>query len=78
MGGDRTGEGDQYWFIPVYETKNFFQGLIYRPAKGSQIDKVYNREFYVNHFEKLFKDGFDPVLAGVGDLLIDLSSLPTS
>lgn len=61
-----------YWFIPVYETKNFFQGLIYRPAKGSQIDKVYNREFYINHFEKLFKDGFDPVLAGVGDLLIDL------
>tara|TARA_Y100000768_G_C23960127_1_gene674891 strand:+ start:670 stop:1902 length:1233 start_codon:yes stop_codon:yes gene_type:complete len=61
-----------YWFIPVYETKNFMQGLIYRPAKGSQIDKVYNREFYINHFEKLFKDGFDPVLAGVGDLLIDL------
>ena len=61
-----------YWFIPVYETKNFLQGLIYRPAKGSQIDKVYNREFYINHFEKLFKDGFDPVLAGLGDLLIDL------
>tara|TARA_Y100000361_G_C11128076_1_gene327210 strand:+ start:73 stop:1302 length:1230 start_codon:yes stop_codon:yes gene_type:complete len=61
-----------YWFIPVYETKNFLQGLIYRPAKGSQIDKVYNREFYINHFEKLFKEGFDPVLAGLGDLLIDL------
>lgn len=61
-----------YWFIPVYETKNFLQGLIYRPAKGSKIDKVYNREFYINHFEKLFKNGFDPVLAGLGDLLIDL------
>ena len=61
-----------YWFIPVYESKNFISGLLYRPAKGCYIDKVYNRDFYPNHFEKLFKGGFDPVLAGVGDLLLDL------
>ena len=71
-----------YFFLPQFETKNFIQGLIYRPATGSVIDKLYNREFYVNHYDKLFGGaqdpnessikGLDPGLVSVGDVLFDL------
>ena len=72
-------ERDKFWLIPLYETQNFIHGLVLKAPTGSQIDKLYNRDFYAKHFEKLFGSdtgsdvkGFDPVLATVGDLLIDL------
>ena len=72
-------ERDGYWLIPQYESQNFIHGLVLKVPTGSKIDKLYNREFYRKHFEKLFGEnddsevkGFDPVLATVGDLLIDL------
>ena len=72
-------ERDGFWLIPLYETQNFIHGLVLKAPTGSQIDKLYNRDFYAKHFEKLFGSdtgsdvkGFDPVLATVGDLLIDL------
>jgi len=74
-------ENDGYWLIPSYESHNFIQGLLLRSPEGAVIDKLYNREFYPKHFEKLFGSdtgsdvkGFDPVLATVGDLLLDLRS----
>ena len=75
-------ERDGYWLIPEYESQNFIHGLVLKAPTGSVIDKLYNREFYRKHFEKLFGSdtgsevsGFDPVLATVGDLLIDLRTL---
>jgi len=75
-------ERDGYWLIPQYESQNFIHGLVLKAPTGSVIDKLYNREFYRKHFEKLFGEnddcevkGFDPVLATVGDLLIDLRTL---
>ena len=59
------------FFIPQFETKNFVQGFAYRPTNGSLIDKLYNRDFYKDHWASLFKDGFDPVLSSVCDILID-------
>ena len=74
-------ENDGYWLIPAYESHNFIQGLLLRSPEGAVIDKLYNRDFYPKHFEKLFGSdtgsdvkGFDPVLATVGDLLLDLRS----
>ena len=74
-------EKDGYWLIPLYESRNFIQGLLLRSPEGAVIDKLYNRDFYPKHFEKLFGSdtgsdvkGFDPVLATVGDLLLDLRS----
>ena len=74
-------EKDGYWLIPLYESRNFIQGLLLRSPEGAVIDKLYNRDFYAKHFEKLFGSdtgsdvvGFDPVLATVGDLLLDLRS----
>ncbi|MFZ9815549.1 MAG: hypothetical protein ACO3EO_09735 [Candidatus Kapaibacteriota bacterium] len=63
-------EGKDF-FIPQFETENFIQGLTYRPTSGLLIDKLYNREFYKDHWAKIFKSGFDPVLANVGDILVD-------
>jgi len=60
-----------YFFIPQFETKNFIQGFAYRPTSGSLIDKLYNRDFYKDHWATLFKDGFDPVLSSVCDILVD-------
>ena len=74
---------DGYWLIPLYESCNFIQGLLLRKPTGTVIDKIYNREFYPSHFNKLFCQsdsevkGFDPVLATVGDLLLDLRTLTT-
>jgi len=72
-------EKDGYWLIPLYESHNFIHGLLLKSPEGSVIDQLYNREFYPKHFEKLFGSdtgsavkGFDPVLATVGDLLLDL------
>jgi hypothetical protein len=59
------------FFIPQFETKNFVQGFAYRPTNGSLIDKLYNRDFYKDHWAALFKNGFDPVLSSVCDILID-------
>lgn len=61
----------QDFFIPQFESENFVQGLTYRPTRGLLIDKLYNRDFYKDHWAKLFKNGFDPALSTVGDLLID-------
>ena len=73
-----------YFFLPQYESRNFMQGLLLRPPTGTVIDQVCNREFYPKHFEKLFCEatgsevvGFDPVLATVGDLLLDLRTVTT-
>lgn len=66
-----TLRNGQDFFIPQFESENFIQGLIYRPTRGLLIDKLYNREFYKDHWAKIFKSGFDPVLSTVGDLLID-------
>ena len=75
-------ERDGYWLIPLYESRNFIHGLVLKNPEGSVIDKLYNRDFYPKHFEKLFSGdtgsevvGFDPVLATVGDLLLDLRTL---
>tara|TARA_B100001250_G_scaffold316427_1_gene278816 strand:- start:31 stop:1356 length:1326 start_codon:yes stop_codon:yes gene_type:complete len=74
-------EKDGYWLIPQYESHNFIHGLLLKSPQGSVVDKLYNRDFYPKHFEKLFGSdtgsdvkGFDPVLATVGDLLLDLRS----
>ena len=74
-------EKDGYWLIPQYESHNFIHGLLLKSPQGSVIDNLYNRDFYPKHFEKLFATstgsdvkGFDPVLATVGDLLLDLRS----
>ena len=74
-------ENNGYWLIPEYESRNFIKGLLLKSAEGAVIDKLYNRDFYPKHFEKLFGSdtgsdvvGFDPVLATVGDLLLDLRS----
>lgn len=61
-----------HFFIPQFETTNFEQGLMYKPVVDASIDKTYNRDFYKDHFAKLFQNGYDPTLAGVADILVDL------
>ena len=61
-------------FLPIFESENFIQGLMFRPSDDTQIDRAWNRIFYPNHCVKLFKNGFDPTLAGFADLLYDARS----
>tara|TARA_R100000742_G_C4278822_1_gene102177 strand:+ start:1573 stop:2811 length:1239 start_codon:yes stop_codon:yes gene_type:complete len=68
---DAMERGSKVIFIPQFETENFMQGFMYRPSRGQKIDAFYNRTFYPKHFANLFDSGYDPVLAGIGDILYD-------
>ncbi len=61
-------------FLPIYETENFISGIMYRSSDETYIDAAWNRIFYPNHMTELFKNGYDPVLAGVADILYDARS----
>ncbi len=71
---DAMERGSKVIFIPQFETENFMQGFMYRPSRGQKIDAFYNRTFYPKHFANLFDSGYDPVLAGIGDILYDARS----
>ena len=61
-------------FLPIFESENFIQGLMFRPSDDTQIDKAWNRIFYAKHCVNLFKEGYDPTLAGFPDILYDTRS----
>jgi len=61
-------------FLPIFESENFYQGLMYRPLEGTKIDAAWNREFYPKHCTNLFEKGYDPTLAGFADILYDMRS----
>ena len=61
-------------FLPIFESENFIQGLMFRPSDDTQIDRAWNRIFYPNHCVSLFKQGYDPTLAGFADILYDARS----
>ena len=61
-------------FLPIFESKNFLKGLMFRPDDDTQIDKAWNRIFYPNHCVNLFKKGYDPTLAGFADIFYDTRS----
>ena len=67
-------EQQGFAFLPIFESKNFIQGLMFRPGDDTQIDKAWNRMFYANHCVNLFKNGYDPTLAGFSDILYDSRS----
>lgn len=63
-----------YAFLPIFESENFMQGLMFRPEDDAWIDAAWNRIFYSNHCVGLFSKGYDPTLAGVADILHDCRS----
>ena len=69
-----------FFFLPLFESKNFYQGLMFRPRVDSDdtsttwIDQAWNRIFYPKHCVNLFSKGYDPTLAGVADILYDMRS----
>tara|TARA_Y100000022_G_C13227065_1_gene365452 strand:+ start:95 stop:1396 length:1302 start_codon:yes stop_codon:yes gene_type:complete len=65
-------EKNGFFFLPLFESENFYQGLMYRPTEDTHIDAMWNRMFYANHCVSLFKAGYDPTLAGVADILYDM------
>ena len=71
---EQIKNGAKEIFIPQFETENFIQGFMYRTSRGQKIDSFYNRTFYPKHFAKLFENGYDPVLASIGDLVYDARS----
>lgn len=71
---EQIKNGAKEIFIPQFETENFIQGFMYRTSRGQKIDAFYNRTFYPKHFAKLFENGYDPVLASIGDLVYDARS----
>ena len=68
---EQIKNGAKEIFIPQFETESFIQGFMYRTSRGQKIDSFYNRTFYPKHFAKLFENGYDPVLASIGDLVYD-------
>ena len=71
---EQIKNGAKEIFIPQFETENFIQGFMYCTSRGQKIDAFYNRTFYPKHFAKLFENGYDPVLASIGDLVYDARS----
>ena len=63
-----------YAFLPLFESENFIQGLMYRPEDETWIDAAWNRIFYPKHCVSLFNKGYDPTLAGFADILHDCRS----
>ena len=68
---EQIKNGAKEIFIPQFETENFIQGFMYRTSRGQKIDAFYNRTFYPKHFAKLFENGYDPLLASIGDVVYD-------
>ena len=67
-------EDQGYAFLPLFESENFIQGLMFRPEDETWIDAAWNRIFYPNHCVGLFNKGYDPTLAGFADILHDCRS----
>ena len=67
-------EDQGYAFLPLFESENFIQGLMFRPEDDTWIDKAWNRIFYPSHCVGLFSKGYDPTLAGFADILHDCRS----
>ena len=67
-------EKQGFAFLPIFESENFIQGLMFRPNDDTWIDAAWNRMFYANHCVNLFKGGYDPTLAGIADILYDSRS----
>lgn len=69
-----------FFFLPLFESENFYQGLMFRPRKDKDdnsttwIDQAWNRMFYPKHCVNLFSNGYDPTLAGVADIVYDMRS----
>ena len=45
-----------YAFLPLFESENFIQGLMYRPEDETWIDAAWNRIFYPKHCVSLFNN----------------------
>ena len=67
-------EDQGYAFLPLFESENFIQGLMFRPEDETWIDAAWNRIFYSTHCVGLFNKGYDPTLAGFADILHDCRS----